>query len=52
MVARFASAFDERFYNLRRSWNVGIADSEVNQIDSAGQSCAFSAIDLREKIRW
>src|SRR5262245_30926082 len=52
MVVRFASAFDECFDNLRRSWNVRIADSEINQIDAAGQSRAFSAIDFREKVGW
>jgi len=51
MVVWFASAFDELFYNLRRSRNVRIADSEVNQIDPAGQSCAFPAIDFCEKVR-
>ena len=51
MIGRFTGAFDEGFYNLSRSRNVRIADSEINQIDPTGQGCTFPAIDLREKVR-
>ena len=36
MIGRFTGAFDEGFYNLSRSRNVRIADSEINQIDPTG----------------
>ena len=52
MVVWFTGAFDECFYNLSRSRNVRIADSEINQIDPASQSRAFPTIDFREKVRW
>ena len=50
MVNGFTGAFDESFYYCRGGWNVWITNSEVNQIDPAGQSFAFPPIDFGEKI--
>ena len=52
VVRRVAGCGAERFHDMRRGGEVGVADAEIDDIDSLAQFLLFHLVNTCEKVWW